>query len=187
MKPRPVCFLLPILLCPLFAAALDSNNNQQSDVWEMAWGATGLPAAGDADGDGFTNAQESAAGTNPLSALDFPVLDIETAEAGTFNFSWHGVEGKKYALLASPNLAAASWLSRLSLSKTWVASSSSSQSMSSLPLPGAVGGAAGTTGIEPVPMPMAVLPRLAAPAAATGRVLGGGGVWLCTFCVALGD
>ena len=108
MKLRPACFL-PVLLAPLPLAALDTNNNQQSDVWEMAWGASGLPAGGDADGDGFSNATESAAGTNPLGALDFPALDVEPAADGAFRFYWHGVAGKKYALLGSVSLAAGSW------------------------------------------------------------------------------
>ena len=108
MKLRPVCFLT-VMLSPLPLVALDANNNQQSDIWEMAWGATGLPAGGDADGDGFTNAQESAAGTNPLGALDFPALDLEPADAGAFRFSWHGVAGKKYSLLGSASLVAGSW------------------------------------------------------------------------------
>ena len=108
MKLRPACFL-PVLLAPLPLVALDTNNNQQSDVWEMAWGAGGLPAGGDADGDGFSNAAESTAGTNPLSALDFPALDVAPAADGAFRFHWHGVAGKKYSLLGSVNLAAGSW------------------------------------------------------------------------------
>ena len=101
----------PLLLLPLFAlpaGALDQNNNQQSDVWELAFGASGLPAAADADGDGYTNATESLAGTNPLSALDFPALEM-AAEGGAFRFRWHGVAGKRYAMLASEGLNPASW------------------------------------------------------------------------------
>ena len=111
MKHRPVCSLLSVLLCPIAAVALDTNNNQQSDVWEMAWGATGLAAAADADGDGFTNAQESAAGTDPRSALDFPAVEMTPDTAAAFRFYWHGVAGKKYSLLGSPSLSAGSWLS----------------------------------------------------------------------------
>jgi hypothetical protein len=49
---------------------------------------------------------------------------------------------------------------------------------------GDVGGAGGTTpGAEPV----VVFDALAADAAGPGRVLAGGGTWLCAFCVALGD
>ena len=71
---------IPLVLCTLSAPclALDQNGNQQSDVWEMVFGAFGLPAAGDADGDGWTNAQESAAGTNPLDASSFPRLNLQS-------------------------------------------------------------------------------------------------------------
>lgn len=100
---------LPALLLPAGEIhAVDQNGNQQSDVWELLYGAPGLPAAGDADGDGFTNVQESTAGTNPLSALDFPALNMEPEGAG-FQFHWHGVAGKRYALLASDNPASTAW------------------------------------------------------------------------------
>jgi hypothetical protein len=64
----------------------------------------------------------------------------------------------------------------LSLSKTCVASSSSSQSMLSLAPFGDVGAAAGTLPVD------GVLEMAAGP----GRVLAGGGTWLCGFCMALG-
>ncbi len=109
MKTRPPC-LLPcfLLVSSLPLAALDNNNNQQSDVWEMAWGAIGLPAGEDADGDGFSNAAESAAGTDPLGPLDFPVLEVEP-DAGAWRFFWHSVAGKHYTLEASEGLSAGSW------------------------------------------------------------------------------
>jgi uncharacterized protein (DUF1800 family) len=108
MKSRPAFFLLSALsTVPLWA--LDTNSNQQSDIWEMAWGAVGLPAADDADGDGFSNAAESAAGTNPLAALDFPALEIEREAPAVFRFQWHGVAGKRYTLLGSESLLAESW------------------------------------------------------------------------------
>ena len=84
---------------------------------------------------------------------------------------------------SGPDGEAACWLSFDSLSKTCVASSSSSQSMFSFAPLGDVGGAAGTAaaaaGIEPVD-------GLLEMADGPGRVLAGGGTWLCTFCVVLG-
>jgi hypothetical protein len=95
------------LLAALPAAwAIDQNNNQQSDVWELASGASGSPAAADADGDGFTNATESLAGTNPLSALDFPAFELDAAGPDALRFHWQAVPGKAYALLASSDLSA---------------------------------------------------------------------------------
>lgn len=109
MNHRPIRILLLALLSPLPLAALDQNNNQQSDVWEMVFGAPSRPAAGDADGDGFSNVEEGAAGTNPLSTLDFPAMEMESGNGGAFRFQWHGVAGKKYSLLASPNLQSSPW------------------------------------------------------------------------------
>lgn len=108
--PVSLAFLLSICLP---AVSLDQNNNQQSDVWEMIFGAAGLPAAGDADGDGFTNASESLAGTNPRSALDFPAFSMEPVGSTVFRFHWHGVAGKKYTLMDSANLQTNPWSSAL--------------------------------------------------------------------------
>jgi uncharacterized protein (DUF1800 family) len=111
VKHRPARIILCAFLSPLQAWALDQNNNRQSDVWEMIFGAHGLPADGDADGDGFSNAAESFAGTNPLGALEFPALEIEPAADAEFRFQWDSVAGKKYTLFASPDFSAMSWSS----------------------------------------------------------------------------
>ncbi|TAG10169.1 MAG: DUF1800 family protein [Verrucomicrobia bacterium] len=84
--------------------ALDSSNNQQSDVWEQFYQALSLPQNGDADGDGWTNAAESTAGTNPLNGLSFPNTDFRF-EAGLPVISWQGKLGKNYRLLASDDLS----------------------------------------------------------------------------------
>ena len=71
--PRWMSLALCALSVPCFA--LDQNGNQQSDVWEMVFGVSGLPPTGDADGDGWSNAVESAAGTDPKNAASFPGVD----------------------------------------------------------------------------------------------------------------
>ena len=80
--------------------AVDQNNNQQSDVWEMLFQFSGLPAAGDFDGDGWSNAVESSAGTNPKDGASFPQTELHFA-ASLPQLSWQSLEGKRYALLAS--------------------------------------------------------------------------------------
>ena len=96
--------LLAVLLTAApVVRAVDQNNNQQSDVWEMLFQSPTLPAGGDFDADGWSNAAESSAGTNPLAAASFPAMALQFAP-GLPNFSWQSLKGKRYALLASADL-----------------------------------------------------------------------------------
>ena len=92
-----------LLVAAPLAGAVDQNNNQQSDVWEMLFQATNLPATGDLDADGWSNAAENSAGTNPKSATSHPGLDMALV-ARMPTFRWVGIMGKHYALLSSSNL-----------------------------------------------------------------------------------
>jgi uncharacterized protein (DUF1800 family) len=78
--------------------AVDSNGNQQSDVWEMIFQANSLPPNGDMDGDGWTNATESTAGTNPFDGTSFPETGIHL-DGGDPVLTWSGLLGKRYTLL----------------------------------------------------------------------------------------
>lgn len=104
--PRWITLALCALAAP--SSALDQNANQQSDVWEMIFGATGLPAAGDADGDGWSNALESAAGTNPRDGSSFPGLHLESDGVSLFA-GWTGLAGKKYTLETKLALGPGTW------------------------------------------------------------------------------
>ncbi len=102
--------LLPLACCLVSSAlALDQNGNQQSDVWEMIFAAPGLVAANDADGDGWTNATESVAGTDPLDPGSFPGLQIATNGTGSLLVGWTGLAGKKYSLLTRADLSPGTW------------------------------------------------------------------------------
>ena len=103
-------FLLWLLAATSQTYALDQNANQQSDVWEMIFGANGLAASGDADGDGFSNASESAAGTNPFDGASFPSLLLESQQGVALSFSWAGFAGKKYSLFTNLDLLSG-WVS----------------------------------------------------------------------------
>ncbi|MES2438815.1 MAG: DUF1800 family protein [Verrucomicrobiota bacterium] len=94
-----------LLASASWAGAVDQNNNQQSDVWELLFQSAGLPAAGDFDADGWSNAAESSAGTNPKDANSHPGMDLHFV-ATLPTFSWQGLKGKRYALLSSDDLAA---------------------------------------------------------------------------------
>lgn len=103
---RPV---LPLFVLAAFASAargeLDANTNLQSDVWEMVFGAIGLTPSGDEDGDGWTNAEESRAGTNPFDGTAFPRLWLDAAENGA-TLTWQSLAGKRYAILETGDLGA---------------------------------------------------------------------------------
>ena len=83
--------------------ALDGNGNSQSDIWEMVFGAAGLAPAADADRDGWSNADESLAGTNPFNGSSFPRLEVRAAGNPPV-LRWEGIAGKRYTIESSPNL-----------------------------------------------------------------------------------
>jgi hypothetical protein len=122
------------LLAPAAFAILDTNSNGLSDLWERDVNDGSLfdvsfdPLA-DSDSDGWTNAQEAAAGTDPLdpNPPDGLILPITThapevwSEPDEFNeihlvspeaviVTWPTLTGKKYTLLFSPDLTQGSWL-----------------------------------------------------------------------------
>lgn len=103
-----------VVLCLLAglgpARGLDLNGNQQSDVWELHFNATGLTAQADADGDEVSNRDESIAGTDPRQESSVPLL--YPAPTATW---WPGVEGKYYTLQANPDLATGTWSAVASL------------------------------------------------------------------------
>lgn len=105
MKRKDICIVGGILAFSPLVRAVDQNSNQQSDVWEMLFQSAGLPAGGDFDGDGWSNAAESGAGTHPKDATSYPRSEIQL-EGGTPFLFWESLPGKRYALLASGNLAA---------------------------------------------------------------------------------
>jgi len=112
-------------LCVLpTSAILDTNSNGLSDLWERAYnGGELFPTidfpdrpGDDPDGDGWTNEQEAAAGTdpfdpNPPDGILRPDIihipdTISTPEAITI--TWPTIVGKQYTLMVSPDLV--EWL-----------------------------------------------------------------------------
>lgn len=85
-------------------AELDGDLNQLSDVWQRKFGVGALPAAGDADGDGFTNAQENRFGTNPIDPNSRPATTQSMPGPDRLDASWMGERGKIYRLETSANL-----------------------------------------------------------------------------------
>jgi hypothetical protein len=78
--------------------------------WSQYFGTTsGVSASADSDGDGFTNLQESALGTNPMdSSSTFNVKTIER-NGNSLTITWSSVSGKKYQVQATTQLNPSSW------------------------------------------------------------------------------
>jgi hypothetical protein len=126
-----LCSLLPAL--PAFAI-LDVNSNGVSDFWERDFNngslfAESFDPLADYDSDGWSNAQEAAAGTNPFDpnppdgmiqpvTAHVPAVWSEPDENNevyqispeTVTVTWPTLAGKQYSLFFSPDLTQGSWL-----------------------------------------------------------------------------
>ncbi len=109
MRRLPALCLAFLAFACQVSAQLDTNTNQQSDIWEMLHGAANLPAAGDMDQDGFSNAAESVAGTNPKDPHSFPKSSLLPGGANQIHLSWPSQSGKRYRVHGSPDLTPASF------------------------------------------------------------------------------
>ncbi len=104
-------------LCAVFGAALfsgallsvdaiDLDQDGLSDVWERIYGVNGSAADGDDDGDGLTNRQESALGTDPHDPHSaFPLELGPGDDANTFKLLIHTAFGKLYQIQSSNDLS----------------------------------------------------------------------------------
>ena len=90
------------------AHALDANGNQQSDIWEMVHGVSGLSSSGDQDNDRVSNSGESLAGTNPLDPASRPRLGLGFTN-GVARIEWPSVAGKRYTIQEQAQPAAGGW------------------------------------------------------------------------------
>lgn len=75
----------------------------------MLYNAQGLTPSADADGDGITNAQEAAAGTNPFDPTSAFRISSITQDAQGVRITFPTQPGKSYQAQSSSTLAAPSW------------------------------------------------------------------------------
>ena len=132
-KIRPDLILVSCLwvLATPSRAILDANNNGISDLYEEDFNnGQALDPDADPDLDGWSNAEEAAAGTDPFdpnppdgivhaTTVHIPAVYEDTNADGipdqlvtpeVVNVTWHTFPGKLYTLLGSPDLATGSWL-----------------------------------------------------------------------------
>lgn len=95
-------------------AAVDRNRNGMSDVWEMIYGASALSPGADTDGDGYSNEDESRAGTNPFDAGSFPSLQINSESPVLVELVWSSLAGKRYTLQSRTSFASP-WTNQASI------------------------------------------------------------------------
>ncbi len=86
------------------AQLVDDNDNGLSDVWEAAHGGTFVPGE-DQDGDGFTNLQEAACGTDPANSASFPFIrEVRPDAPDEITNIWPTVAGIRYRTLVSTDM-----------------------------------------------------------------------------------
>ncbi len=103
-RPSAPLFAAALLLvAPAAHAVLDRNHDGLSDIWQKAYPTAGADDA-DPDGDGFPNALEQIAGTDPLSGKSRPASTLEFDGAGNLVLRWPGLKGKRYYTTSSPDL-----------------------------------------------------------------------------------
>ncbi len=121
------------LTSPLAQAILDTNQNGASDLWERHYNngnlSTNFLPSADPDGDGWTNAQEAAAGTDPAAAnhptgflrpeiTHYPAVYGSPPSQGAppslitpeiTSIEWPTLAGKQYIVFTSTDLSTGSW------------------------------------------------------------------------------
>jgi hypothetical protein len=110
-RTLPVVFSLFFLpMAQARAPMIDANGNGMSDVWEWLYNAEGVSPNADSDHDGFSNLQESVAGTDPFNSNSFPQIVTSVHAATNFSVTMPSALGKLYQLQSTTNIAGTNWM-----------------------------------------------------------------------------
>ncbi|MEN8862228.1 MAG: sulfatase-like hydrolase/transferase, partial [Lentimonas sp.] len=93
---------------PTTAHALDTNDNQVSDVWEALYPAAAAQLDADDDGDADSNRVEGLAWNDPTDPNEHLALNSFTVGATDVTFDWQQNHGLRYLIWTSSDLS--SWL-----------------------------------------------------------------------------
>ncbi len=105
-------FLQPQRACAQGAVEgfiIDSNHNGLSDLFELQFPTAVIPGA-DTDGDGYTNLQEYAAGTDPTNPAANPSFTALSTTTTDLLAQFQSVNGKVYQFQMSETLDAGTWM-----------------------------------------------------------------------------
>ena len=103
--------------------AADGDGDGMEDRWELAqFGSVNAPlgsARGDIDGDGFANADEHRAFTDPIDGSSLLVIEgVAVAATGVHEIAWQSAEGCTYELQRAPSPTGAWTTVRSAISPT---------------------------------------------------------------------
>jgi hypothetical protein len=100
----------------LRAQMIDVNRDGMSDIWQWLYNANGVSPTADPDGDGFSNLQESIAGTDPFNPNSYPHITFSSYAATNFSVTMSSYLGKQYTLLSITNIISdTNWVAETNL------------------------------------------------------------------------
>src|SRR5215831_4715707 len=97
------CVVSAVWLAGAYASfgMVDLNGDGMSDIWEWTHSKPRFNPVADPDRDGFSNLQESIAGTDPFDSNSYPRITAFASTATNFSVTFPCALGKVYQLLSA--------------------------------------------------------------------------------------
>ncbi|RYD69476.1 MAG: hypothetical protein EOP84_28405, partial [Verrucomicrobiaceae bacterium] len=103
-------YLIAVLVTfSVSTSAVDLNKDGLSDIWALYHAAEAQAPNADPDGDGLTNAQEAAAGTDPQSPTSIIRVSSMALNAGGLRLTFPTLAGKRYQVQSAASLVDPTW------------------------------------------------------------------------------